>query len=81
MWNTFTSNIRLKLAKNQADAKPHPEAEPLLFETYLHSLSTLPPKIIGHILKNKQKNKSVRIHEIIRLIMIKMKMKMKNISD
>ena len=40
-----------------------------------------PPKIIGHILKNKQKNKSFRIHEIIQLIVIKMKMKMKNILD
>ena len=25
--NTFTSNARLKLAKNQANAKQHPEAE------------------------------------------------------
>ena len=38
------------------------------------------PKIIGHILKNKQKNKCVCIHEIIRLIIMKMKMKMKNRS-
>ena len=37
------------------------------------------PKIIGHILKNKQKNKCVCIHEIIRFIVMKMKMKMKNI--
>ena len=33
------------------------------------------PKIIGHILKNKQKNKSVCIHEIIQLIIMKLKMK------
>ena len=32
------------------------------------------------ILKNKQNNKCVRIHEIMRLIVMKMKMKMKNIS-
>ena len=38
------------------------------------------PEIIGHILKNKQENKRVRIHEIIWLIMTKMKMKMKNRS-
>ena len=38
------------------------------------------PKIVGHILKNKQINKCVRIHEIIRLIIMKMKMKMKNRS-
>ena len=29
----------LKLAKNQANAKQHPEAELLLFENYSHSLS------------------------------------------
>ena len=38
------------------------------------------PKIIGHILKNKQKNKCACIHEIRRLTIIKMKMKMKNTS-
>ena len=32
------SNTRLKLAKNQAEAKQHPEAELLLFEN--HSLSS-----------------------------------------
>ena len=31
------------------------------------------PKVIGHILKNKQKNKCVCIHHIIRLIIMKMK--------
>ena len=30
----FISNTRLKLAKNQAKAKQHPEAEVLLFENY-----------------------------------------------
>ena len=33
------------------------------------------PKIIGHILKNKQKNKCVCFHQIIRLIIMKMKMR------
>ena len=36
------------------------------------------PNIIGHILKNKEKNTCVCIHEIIRLIIMKMKMKTKN---
>ena len=36
------------------------------------------PKIIGYILTSKQKNKGVSIHEIIRLIILKMEMKMKN---
>ena len=39
------------------------------------------PKIIRCILKNKQKNKCVCILEIIRLILMKMTMKMKNISQ
>ena len=48
------------------------------FENYSHSSSSLSAKIIGHILKNKQKNKSVCIYEIIRSIIMKMKMKIKN---
>ena len=36
------------------------------------------PKMIGHILKNKQKNKYVCKHEIKRLIIMNIKMKMKN---
>ena len=39
--NTFISNARLKLAKNQANAKQQPEAELLLFEKYSQSSSTL----------------------------------------
>ena len=35
------SNASLKLAKNQADAKQHPQAELFLFENYSHSSSTL----------------------------------------
>ena len=33
--------------------------------------------IIGHIVKNKQSNECVCIHEIIQFIIMKMKMKMK----
>ena len=51
------SNARLKLAKNQANAKQHPEAEHLLFEN--HSLSSLRhhPEIMGDILTKSTKNK------------------------
>ena len=42
--NTFIRNARLKLAKNQAKAEQHPEAELLLFENYSLSSSTLPSK-------------------------------------
>ena len=38
------------------------------------------PKTLGHILKNKQKSKLVCIHKIIRLIIMRMKMKLKNRS-
>ena len=68
---TFINNTRLKLAKNQAKAKQHPEAQLLLFEKYSHSLSER---------TSKQKNKCAYINEIIRLIIMKMKMKMKNRS-
>ena len=39
--NTFISNARLKLAKNQANAKQQPEGELLKSENYWHSSSTL----------------------------------------
>ena len=42
--NTFTSNARLKLAKNQANAKQHLEAKLLTFENYSHSSSLLSTK-------------------------------------
>ena len=37
----FVSNVRLKLAKNQANAKQRPEDEVLLFENYSQPLSKL----------------------------------------
>ena len=37
--STYLSNATLKLTKNQAKAKQHPEAELLLFEDYSHSSS------------------------------------------
>ena len=42
--NTFTSFSTLKLAKNQANSKQHPEAELLLFEKYSPSSLTLSSK-------------------------------------
>ena len=64
------------MAKNQAHAKQHPETEHLTSENYwfLHPRYHLP--ITGDILKNKQKNKHVCIHEIIQLIIMKIKTKM-----
>ena len=68
--NTFTRNDRLKLAKNQANPKQHPETELLLFERYHYHLM-----IIGHILEKKQKNKCPCIPEIVQPIIMKMKIK------
>ena len=72
--NTFIRNARPKLEKNQTNAKQHPEAELLLFENCLHSSSTFSSKN-NTTLKNKQNNKCVCIHEIIQVIMMKVKMK------
>ena len=42
--NTFISNARLKMARNQGKVKQHPDAERFLFENVLLSLSTLSSK-------------------------------------
>ena len=78
--NTFISNPRLKFAKNQANAKQNPEADLVLFENYSSSSFTLSSKNNRIYSKNKQKSKCVCIHEIIRFIIMKIKMKMKNRS-
>ena len=51
----FTSNSRLKLAKNQAKVKQHHEAELLLFENYSLSAPTLSSKNNRRYSKNVQK--------------------------
>ena len=55
--NTFVSNIKQKLVKNQVKANQHPEVEFSLFERCY-------PKIIGHILKYLQINKCNCFNEI-----------------
>ena len=78
--DTFISKARLKLAKNKQMLKNTLRLN-LCYLKILHILhSRCPPTIIGHILKNKQKNKCVCFLEIVRLIVMKMKMKMKNRS-
>ena len=78
--NTFISNARLQLAKNQANTKQHPEAKLSLFEYYSHFQPRYHLKTLGRILQNKQKSNYVIIQEIIRLIIMTMKIKMKNRS-
>ena len=53
--NTFISNARLKLAKDQANAKQHPETELLLYENYSLSSSSLSSKNNSRYLHNVQK--------------------------
>ena len=53
--NSFLRSTRLKPARNQANAKQHPETELLLFDIYWHSCYH--PKIVVDILQNKQKKK------------------------
>ena len=76
--NTVRSNARLKLAKKQAKAKQYPEAEFWLFENYSLSFSTLSSKNNKIISKNCTKNKCVCFYEVIWLMAMKMKLKMKN---
>ena len=65
----------MKLAKNQANAKQQPEAELLALENYSHTSSTLLTNNNMTDSKNKEMNMCGCIHEIIRLIIMKMKMK------
>ena len=52
-----------------------------LFDNYSHSSSTLSPKIMGHILKNKEQFKCVYIHKTIQITIMKTTMKKKNRLD
>ena len=69
----FISNRRLKLAKSQANAKQHRGWTFAIWNLFTFFIHVANPKIIGHILKNKQKNKCVCIHEFMWLIIMKMK--------
>ena len=75
--NTFISNARLKLEKNEANTKQHFEAEHSLFENYSLSSSTWPSKNS----KKCRKNKYICFHDVIWLMTMKMKLKMKNRSQ
>ena len=72
--NTFISNARLKFAKNQAKAKPHPEAELLLFDNYSLSPSTLSSK------NNRRYSEKYAKNKCVWLMTMKMRLEMKNRS-
>ena len=67
----FYKQRQAEIGKNLANAKQDAEAELLLFENYSNSSFTLSSE-------QKQKNRCVCIHEIIRLIIMKLKMKIEN---
>ena len=67
----FLISDRLKLVKNQTNAKQYPQAEYLLFENYSNSSFKLSSKKNRTYFLKKLKNKCVCIHEIIRLIKMK----------
>ena len=78
MSNTFMRNARLKAAKNQTKAKQHPEPELWLFENYSLSSSTLSCKSNRWSFKKCTKNENVCLNEIIWLMVMKMRLKMRN---
>ena len=70
----------LKLAKNRAKAKQHPEAELFLFENYSLFSCALPSKNNRRYSKNQTKNKCICSDEVIWLMTMKMRLKKKNRS-
>ena len=80
MSNTFISNARLILVKNQAKAKQHPEVELLVFENYLLFSSTLSFKNNRRYSKKCAKNKYVCLNDLIWLMTMKMRLEMRNRS-
>ena len=73
--NTFISNARFKLAKNEAKAKQHPEAELSLSENVALSLSTFSSKNNSRYSKKCNKSKCVCFNEVIWLMTIKMRLR------
>ena len=76
--NNFINNAKLKLAKNQAKAKQHPEAKLSLFENYSLLSSMLSSKNSSRYSKNYTKTSA---SVLMRLLMtMKRRLKMKNRS-
>ena len=78
--STFVSSARLKLAKNQANAKQRPEAELLLFKDSLLSSFTSSFKNSRRHSKKCTKNEYLCLNVLIWLMAVKMRLNMKNRS-
>ena len=61
----FRSNVGLRLAKNQAKAKQHPEPELLQFENYSPFSSTLPSQNNTRYSKKCTKNKYICLNKVM----------------
>ena len=68
------------MAKNQSKTKQDPEAELLLFQNYWLSSFMLSSKPNMIYYKKYAKNKCIYFNEIMWIIVMKMKLKMKNVS-
>ena len=55
----------LKLAKNQANAKQHPDSELLLFENYLHSSSTF----LSNRPRSRHESKYIKYKKCLNMMM------------
>ena len=75
------SNPRLKLAKNQAKAKQHPQAKLLLFEHYLLSSFTLSFKHNRKYSEKCTRNKCVCFNDVTWLMVTKIRLKMEKRSQ
>ena len=73
----FISSAKLKLAKNLAKTKQHSEIELLLFGNYSLSSSTLSFKSNRSYFKNRTEAKCICFNEVIQLMTMKIKLKMK----
>ena len=55
MWNTFINKTKLKLAKNQAKVKQHPELNFCYLKIICFLHPHYHPEILGDIIENVQK--------------------------
>ena len=68
------------MAKNKAKAKQQPQIELMLFENYPLSSSMLSSKTNFRYSKKCAKNKCISFNEVVLLIIMKLRVKMKNTS-
>ena len=73
----FYKQRQAEIDQKSSNAKQLPEAELFLFKNFTHFSFTLSSRNNGTYSKKKQKDNYICIHEITRLIIMKIKMKMK----